>query len=134
MSSQKGYSQPGFPQNGQHYNGNPHHPEPPVFQRQTPYAKPANGKKPITVPPILIDDAAGLILDMLEMRKHPDQRMRIDQLKPGDQALFRDIAQVVLEMGVTVILSDAIQYLDNSNGDMGAAFGRALRRYIHERL
>jgi hypothetical protein len=89
------------------------------------------------LPPVLIEEAAKLIFEFWE--RHAAQTQGVapvawEQLAPAYKALWRDIVSIALEMGVSVVLRDAVQTLDQSNGDMGGAFAKALKRYMRERL
>ena len=57
-----------------------------------------------------------------------------DQLGEPYRQEWRNIIGLVLEMGVSVIFRDAITVLDHTNGDMGGAYAKAIRRYMRERL
>ena len=74
------------------------------------------------------------MFDFWEQQRRPEDRLRWDQLHQRHQNNWRSICRVILEMGITVVMADAIQFIDHANGDMGGAFAKALRRYISERL
>lgn len=89
------------------------------------------------LPPILIEEAAKLIFEYWEQRAAQTQGITPllwTQLSPAYQSEWRDIVSAALEMGISVIMRDAVQTLDQSNGDMGGAFAKALKRYMRERL
>lgn len=56
------------------------------------------------------------------------------KLQPRFQLMWLRITGIVMEMAITVIMADAVHFLENSNGDLGAAFAKALRRYADEVL
>ena len=104
-----------------------------------PATQPIAQKKPkIELPHILIREAAKLIFEYWE--RHAQERGLVAQpmawadLSPDYQGRWCGIVSIALEMGIVVIMNDAIQYLDQTNGDMGGAFVKALRRYLRERL
>lgn len=89
------------------------------------------------LPPILVDEAAKLIFDYWEefaARTQGIVPVAWERLSPVYKAQWRDIVSVALEMGIIVILRDAVATLDESNGDLGGAFAKALKRYMRERL
>jgi hypothetical protein len=106
-------------------------PEPPIpFPGQK---KTRRGQ--MNLPSVLIEEAARIIFEYWE-NNHPTGRQPVawDRLHPKYRAMWCDITRVVLEMGITVVLNDATQFLDHTNGDMGGAFAKALKRYRQERL
>lgn len=82
----------------------------------------------------MCDEAAMIMFDHWERLKPPAKQMLWTQIGPHYQDVWRQAARITLEMGVTIILEDAIQFVDKTNGDMGGAYAKALRRYITERL
>jgi hypothetical protein len=89
------------------------------------------------LPPVLITEACKIIFEYWERQAAAQAQVRPfrwEELTPEYQSKWRAIVSVALEMGITVILNDAMHVLDQSNGDMGAAYAKALRRYKRERL
>ena len=109
-------------------NGKSKDPIPPVPQA-------AKGR--LRLPPGLVEEAAKMLFDFFEdqgarARKVPP--IPWGSLKPRYQMMWLTMTRLVLEMGATVILHEAHAYLEASNGDMGAAFAKALRRYMTDVL
>lgn len=55
-----------------------------------------------------------------------------DQLPSRFQVMWIEIMRVVLEMTISIQMTDAHRFFEQSNGDMGHAFAAALRRYAGE--
>lgn len=94
-------------------------------------------RRRMKLPPILVDEAAKLIFEYWERYAAEHQGVQPiawASLKPAYQALWRDITSTALEMGISVVLKDAVHTMDVSNGDMGGAYAKALKRYMRERL
>lgn len=111
-------------------------PERPAQVGQSPVSQAGQGRK-MRLPPILIDTAAKDIFEYWETHAAHKQGVKPvawAELHPEYQRLWREIVSDILEMGISVVLKDAIHVLDVSNGDMGGAFAKALRRYMRERL
>ena len=88
-------------------------------------------------PPGLVEAVAQLLFEFWERQAELDRVRRAtkwENLPPKFQTAWIKITQIALEMASTVILTDAKEYLDRSNGDMGAAFARAITRYAQEIL
>lgn len=107
-------------------------PEPPL----------ANGKlaagqrlEPPTMrlPEELVREAAIIVFDFWQTHS-PQPKITWDQLPTRFQIMWLKIIRVVLEMTVSVQLTDIHRFFEHSNGDMGAAFASALRRYAAEIL
>ena len=97
----------------------------------------ATSTKRIKLPPGLPEEAAKIIYEFwarYDADKRKGQFVPWERVPPPFQRMWVQITQLILEMAVTVILSDANRFLENSNGDMGVAFGKALRRYASEIL
>lgn len=89
------------------------------------------------LPPILVEEAAKMIFTYWEVYAARTQGIvpvAWEKLAPAYQALWRDIVATALEMGISVVMKDAVHILDHTNGDMGGAYAKALRRYMRERL
>lgn len=89
------------------------------------------------LPPILIEEATRLIAEAMERHAAAEQGvkpLRWEEFPLPYQAIWRQVVGTALEMGITIILRDAMQYLDHTNGDLGGAFAKALKRYMRERL
>lgn len=89
------------------------------------------------LPLILIEEAARIVFSHWEgiaARTQNVPPVSWDDLEESYRQEWRNIIGTVLEMGIGVILKDAVQFLDQSNGDMGGAFAKALRRYMRDRL
>lgn len=85
----------------------------------------------------MITEACKIIFEHMERYAAAHQGvepLRWEECSPDYQAVWSDCVAVALEMGVSVILNDAMDVLDHSNGDMGGAYAKALRRYMRERL
>lgn len=86
----------------------------------------------MTLPPGLSEEAARIIFEFWERNAEAERGHKPllwEELPPRYQILWIGIARIVLEMAVTVLLSDIHRFFEDSNGDMGAAFAKALRRY-----
>jgi hypothetical protein len=102
---------------------------------QTPAPRARIGE--MRLPPGLCEEAAIMLFDFWEKQGAASRATKPTQwheIAPRYQMMWIQITRIVLEMAVTVVLSDAHRFLDDSNGDMGAAFAKALRRYSAEVL
>lgn len=91
----------------------------------------------MTLPSVLVEEGAKMVFSHWERIAARDQGVEPlpwEQLEESYRQEWRSIVSVVLEMGISVILRDAITVIDHSNGDMGGAYAKALRRYMRERL
>ena len=89
------------------------------------------------LPPLVIDEAAKIIFEFWERHaqaRNGQEMIYWENLESKYQFMWREITRLVLEMLASVLMTDAYHYLEASNGDMGAAFARALRRYAQEVL
>lgn len=89
------------------------------------------------LPSVLIEEAAKMVYSHWEgiaARAQNTAPLPWEELGESYRQEWRAIIGINLEMGIGVILKDAVQWLDQSNGDMGGAFSKALRRYMRERL
>jgi hypothetical protein len=100
-------------------------PVPPVPETGTRTPKPT-----MRLPDGLAQEAARMVFEFWELNS--GRRMPWEQLPARYQVMWVEIIRVVLEMTVTVQLTDIHRFFEQSNGDMGAAFARALRRYASE--
>lgn len=123
------------------HNGKAHYPQQGVSAKQPPHPVAALSEAQkndrwgkIKLPQLLCDEAALIMFDFWERQKPLEHQLLWSQLSPAFQTIWRQAARVALEMGATVILEDAIHFVDKTNGDMGGAYAKAIRRYINERL
>ena len=94
-------------------------------------------KAKMALPPGLVEEAAKMLFAFWEDQADAEKRRRPihwEQLAPQYQVAWLEITRITLEMTISVMMTDIHRYLDGSNGDMGAAFSRALRRYAEEVL
>lgn len=87
----------------------------------------------MALPPGLVEEVARVLFEFWEqhIEAHGGRKaLRWEQLPPKYQMAWIKISHIVLEMATRVIMTDAYRFLDASNGDMGAAFARALKRYV----
>ena len=116
-------------------------PQPQAPNSQPPVRQAKQGQKGrpegMNLLPGLCQETAKILYEFWEsnaaMAERRNRRPWI-HLDPGSQALWLQITRVVLEMHTSVLLTDVHRFLNKSNGDMGAAFARALRRYAKEIL
>ncbi len=88
----------------------------------------------MALPPGLLEEVARLFCEFWERHRASEsggrhQPLRWEQIPPRYQMAWLKVSRIALEMTIKVVLGEAHHYLDQSNGDMGAAFARALRRY-----
>ncbi len=86
----------------------------------------------MTLPPGVCEEAARICYDFWETNAAAaERRERIawEHIAPHYQMMWLKITRVILEMHTAILLTDIHKFLNQSNGDMGAAFARALRRY-----
>lgn len=98
---------------------------------------PQSTRKPMKLPRVLIEEAARIVYTHFEAIAAKNQGVTPlpwADLEEGYRREWRHIIAVVLEMGVDLVFRDAIQVLDQSNGDLGGAFAKGLRRYMKEYL
>lgn len=91
----------------------------------------------MALPPGLVEESARILFEFWEREAEKQGHRRATQwekLPPQFQVAWLGITRVVLEMSTKVLLNDIDTYLDSSNGDMGAAFSRAVRRYAEQVL
>ena len=91
----------------------------------------------MALPPGLCEEAAKILFNFWEMNRAKSNRqppLRWEQISPLHRRMWLEITYVVLDMSYTILLSDLRRFLDRSNGDLGAAFVRALERYAHDIL
>lgn len=101
--------------------------------------KPTLPQSPLkmALPPGLCEEAAKMIFDFWEMnaaRTHRRAPLAWTQLQPIHQTMWVEITHIVIDMAYHILLRDLHRFLDQSNGDMGAAFARALQRYARDIL
>ena len=85
------------------------------------------------LPDGLAVEAAIIIFEFWEANSNT-KPIRWEELPTRFQRMWIEITRVVLEMGLAVTMTDIHRYFEASNGDMGAAFAKALRRYAAEIL
>lgn len=85
------------------------------------------------LPEELIREAAIIVFEFWQQHS-PQPPLSWDKLPSRYQVMWLEITRVILEMTVSVQLTDVHRYFEQSNGDMGAAFASALRRYAAEIL
>lgn len=71
--------------------------------------------------------------------RHDCQKRKVtfvpwEKVPPQYREMWLGITTLALEMGITVVLDDAHRFLHASNGDLGAAFAKALGRYTSDVL
>lgn len=89
------------------------------------------------LPPGLREEAAAIIYEFWcrhDGEKRGATFVPWEKVPRHYQMLWVGIMQLALEMTVAIVLSDATRFLENSNGDMGAAFAKALKRYASDIL
>lgn len=95
-------------------------------------AVPQAGRTEMALPPGLVEEAARILYEFWEREAEKAQARKAipwELTQPRYQVAWISITRVVLQMSVSVLLNDLNHFLDTSNGDMGAAFSRALQRY-----
>lgn len=84
------------------------------------------------LPPGVAEETARILFDFWETNAanaERRERRQWETVSPQHRMMWVQISRVVLEMYTSILLTDVHKFLNQSNGDMGAAFARALRRY-----
>jgi len=108
----------------------------PPVRRETPGPAGGSGAR-MRLPPGLREAIAQMIYEFWQ-KHHAETKggnyVPWEKVPPKYQLLWLHVTQLALELALTVVLSDVRRFLENSNGDMGAAFAKALGRYIRDIL
>jgi hypothetical protein len=91
----------------------------------------------MSLPPGLVEEAAQIVFEFWERNAAKErgvEPIKWQNLMPRYQSMWIRIVRVILEMTTSVLLTDIHRFLEASNGDLGSAFARALRRYAAEEL
>ena len=84
------------------------------------------------LPPGVAEESARIFFDFWESNAaNAERRERRpwETVSPQHRMMWVQITRVALEMYTSILLTDIHKFLNQSNGDLGAAFARALRRY-----
>jgi hypothetical protein len=101
--------------------------------RPQPPQRPRLAAPTMKLPEGLAREAAIIVFEFWEQQSGRTP-VSWDALPTRYQMMWVEITRVVLEMTVTVQLTDIHRFFEQSNGDMGHAFAAALRRYAGEIL
>lgn len=87
-------------------------------------------KDEMILPPGVCEEAAKILHEFWETNSsNPERRILWADLDPRYQVLWVKITRIILVMYTNILLTDIHRFLNRSNGDLGAAFAKALRRY-----
>ena len=94
-----------------------------------------SGRVTPTFMPILVEEAAQIVFDYWEreaVKQNGSQLIGWRDLDPKYQVMWCRIIEVIIKMGATVVLTDAMHYIRSHNGDIGNAMATAVASYAHE--
>jgi predicted TIM-barrel fold metal-dependent hydrolase len=91
----------------------------------------------VKMPPRLTAEAARLQYEFWARHEAEIKKIQMrpfNQIPTDYERRWLEITHIVQELTVTVVLWDAMEFLEQSNGDLGAAIAKGLRRYARDVL